>query len=82
MAYRGLWILSEKIAPFKMNAEHVALDFVNTLDDRFAESGPVEKLRSYEHLVRFCRQAGLVGATDAGGWIQVSPCLASGSVDR
>lgn len=66
MAHRGLWILAEKIAAFKLNAEHVALDFVNTLDDRFAAGGPVEKLRSYEHLIRFCRQAGLLTAGEAG----------------
>src|ERR1700738_882844 len=66
MAHRGLWILAEKIAVFKLNAEHVALDFVNTLDDRFAAGGPVEKLRSYEHLIRFCRQAGVLTAGEAG----------------
>ena len=46
--------------PFKLNAEHVALDFVNTLDDRYAPSGPRELLPSYADLIRFCRQAGIL----------------------
>jgi predicted RNA-binding Zn ribbon-like protein len=46
--------------PFKLNAEHVALDFVNTLDDRYTPGGPRELLPSYADLLRFCRQAGLL----------------------
>ena len=51
--------------PFKLNAEHVALDFVNTLDDRYAPGGPRELLPSYADLIRFCRQAGLVTQAEA-----------------
>ena len=51
--------------PFKLNAEHVALDFVNTLDDRYAPRGPRELLPSYAELIRFCRQAGLVTQAEA-----------------
>jgi predicted RNA-binding Zn ribbon-like protein len=47
-------------SPFKLNAEHVALDFVNTLDDRYTPGGPRELLPSYADLIRFCRQAGIV----------------------
>jgi predicted RNA-binding Zn ribbon-like protein len=52
--------LPEKFLPFKLNAEHVALDFVNTLDDRFASSGPQELIFGYADLLRFCRQAGIL----------------------
>jgi predicted RNA-binding Zn ribbon-like protein len=36
------------------------LDFINTLDNRFAPSGPVELLNSFEDLVRFAVQAELM----------------------
>jgi predicted RNA-binding Zn ribbon-like protein len=50
---------------FKLNAEHVALDFVNTLDDRYAPGGPRELLPSYAELIRFCRQAGILTHSEA-----------------
>jgi predicted RNA-binding Zn ribbon-like protein len=50
---------------FKLNAEHVALDFVNTLDDRYASGGPRELLSSYADLIRFCRQAGILTHAEA-----------------
>ena len=43
--------------PFELIAGHAALDFVNTLDDRFAEGGPAERLAGYDDLSRFVRQA-------------------------
>ncbi|HEY2002028.1 MAG TPA: ABATE domain-containing protein [Acidobacteriaceae bacterium] len=52
-------------SPFKLNAEHVALDFVNTLDDRYTPGGPREVLPSYADLIRFCRQAGMVTHAEA-----------------
>jgi predicted RNA-binding Zn ribbon-like protein len=52
-------------SPFKLNAEHVALDFVNTLDDRYTPGGPRELLPSYADLIRFCRQAGMVTHAEA-----------------
>jgi predicted RNA-binding Zn ribbon-like protein len=54
-----------KKAPFKLNAEHVALDFVNTLDDRYAPGGPRELLPTYADLLRFCRQAGILTHAEA-----------------
>ena len=39
-----------------------SLDFVNTLDNRFVASGPVELLYGYEDLLRFVEQAGIVDA--------------------
>lgn len=52
--------MPEKSPPFKLSAEHVALDFVNTLDDRYAPTGPRELIPSYADLLRFCRQAGIL----------------------
>jgi predicted RNA-binding Zn ribbon-like protein len=46
--------------PFELVAGHVALDLVNTLDDRFSETGPEELLASYEDLLRFATQSELL----------------------
>ena len=54
-----------KKVPFKLNAEHVALDFVNTLDDRYTAGGPRELLPTYADLIRFCRQTGLLTQVEA-----------------
>jgi predicted RNA-binding Zn ribbon-like protein len=50
----------QKKSLFKLNAENAALDFVNTLDDRFARSGPRELLTGYADLLQFCEQAGIL----------------------
>jgi predicted RNA-binding Zn ribbon-like protein len=46
--------------PFELLAGHVALDLVNTLDNRFSESGPAELLVNYGDLLRFSTQSGLL----------------------
>jgi predicted RNA-binding Zn ribbon-like protein len=46
--------------PFQLNAGHPALDFVNTLDNRFSDTGPVELLARYADLLSFVRQAHLI----------------------
>jgi predicted RNA-binding Zn ribbon-like protein len=46
--------------PFELVAGHVALDLVNTLDNRFLESGPEELLASYDDLLRFASQSELL----------------------
>ncbi|AXC13515.1 hypothetical protein ACPOL_4240 [Acidisarcina polymorpha] len=43
-------------------AGNTALDLVNTLDNRFHEGGPDELLESYDDLLRFVQQAGLLTA--------------------
>jgi predicted RNA-binding Zn ribbon-like protein len=48
---------------YQIIAGHPALDFVNTLDNRFAEGGPRELVNSYTDLLSFSRQAGLLDAT-------------------
>jgi predicted RNA-binding Zn ribbon-like protein len=42
---------------FQLVAGHPALDFINTMDWRFRESGPEELLQSYNHLLRFIEQS-------------------------
>jgi predicted RNA-binding Zn ribbon-like protein len=48
------------VAQFQLVAGNPALDLVNTLDYRFRASGPDELLQSYDDLLRFVRQAGLL----------------------
>jgi predicted RNA-binding Zn ribbon-like protein len=50
---------------FELIAGSVALDLVNTLDNRFRESGPEELLNTYGDLCRFAGQAGLLNSTAA-----------------
>ena len=45
---------------FELVAGNPALDFVNTLDWRFRESGPEELIHDYDHLLRFATQSGLL----------------------
>jgi predicted RNA-binding Zn ribbon-like protein len=52
-------------AAFELNGGHPALDFVNTLDNRFREDGPVELLGSYDDLLRFLQQTNLLNAPQA-----------------
>src|ERR1017187_4066413 len=51
--------------PFELVAGHVALDLVNTLDNRFTENGPNELLASYDDLLRFASQSGLLTGSQA-----------------
>jgi predicted RNA-binding Zn ribbon-like protein len=46
--------------PFELVAGHVALDLVNTLNNRFSETGPEELLASYDDVLRFTAQSGLL----------------------
>jgi predicted RNA-binding Zn ribbon-like protein len=56
-----LEVSQEKVAnDFELVAGHPALDFVNTLDWRFRESGPEELIHDYDHLLRFATQSGLL----------------------
>jgi len=48
--------------PFQLLASHPALDFVNTLDNRFVDSGPVELMPRYADLLAFVEQSALVAA--------------------
>jgi predicted RNA-binding Zn ribbon-like protein len=50
---------------YQLLAGHPALDFVNTLDNRFSEEGPRELMNSYTDLLSFSRQAGLLDQDQA-----------------
>lgn len=49
-------------ARFQLFAAHPALDFVNTLDDRFLATGPSELLPEYADLLGFMEQAAVLNA--------------------
>jgi predicted RNA-binding Zn ribbon-like protein len=50
---------------FQLVAAHPALDFINTLDWRFRESGPEELLQTYSDLVHFAEQSNLLAPKQA-----------------
>jgi len=46
---------------FDLCGGHPALDLVNSLDNRFRDDGPNERLASYADLLRFLEESGLLG---------------------
>lgn len=54
-------------APFELIASHLALDFVNTLDDRFEVEGRKELLPRYAELLAFMEQSRALDARDLKG---------------
>ena len=50
------------VKEFQLLAGNTTLDLVNTLDNRFRESGPDELLGTYDDLLRFVQQTGLLTA--------------------
>jgi predicted RNA-binding Zn ribbon-like protein len=50
---------------FELCAGHPALDFVNSLDNRFRAAGPTELLSDYAALLEFTRAAGLLDEREA-----------------
>jgi predicted RNA-binding Zn ribbon-like protein len=57
-------------AQFELIAENSALDFINTLDNRFTE--PKELLGSYADLVRFGEDSGILTLSDADDLLERS----------
>lgn len=53
-----------QMTPFQLVGGHVALDFVNTLDWRFRSTGPEELINSYDDLLRFTEQCGLLNRAE------------------
>jgi hypothetical protein len=47
-------------APFELFGGHPALDFANTLDDRYVPGGPVDRVPTYERLLAFVEEVGLL----------------------
>lgn len=64
----GLPVIISSTRKFQLLARHPALDFVNTLDWRFRESGPEELLETYTDLVQFAVQSTLVSSAQAN-WL-------------
>jgi predicted RNA-binding Zn ribbon-like protein len=56
---------SGKAAAFDRCGGHPALDFVNSLDNRFGGKDPVEGLDNYADLLRFTRETGILDAVHA-----------------
>jgi predicted RNA-binding Zn ribbon-like protein len=56
---------------FQLLAGNVCLDFINTLDNRFT-SQPIELLKDFRDLIRFCEQSGVLSHADAARWIERS----------
>ncbi len=56
----------EKHSLFDLSGGYPALDFVNSLDNRFDASGPVELLADYADLLRFTEQTALLEPRQAG----------------
>ena len=52
----------QSLKEFQLLAGNTALDLVNTLDNRLRESGPDELLLSYDDLLHFVQQSGLLTA--------------------
>lgn len=57
---------------FTLSGDHVALDFVNTLDDRFSPDGATEKLTSYGDLLSFAVQVEVLTAAEASALSRVA----------
>jgi predicted RNA-binding Zn ribbon-like protein len=51
-------------SPFQLVGGHPALDFVNTLDWRFRSSGPQELMNTYDDLLRFTKECGLLNDSE------------------
>lgn len=68
-----------KPGAFDLCGGQPVLDFVNTLDNRFDSRGSIEGLQSYEDLLRFTRQTGLL---DPAQILQVERTAASAEVMR
>ena len=60
-------------ALFKLCGGHAALDFVNSLDDRFGAAGPVERLADYRTLLRFVVATGLLDSGRARRLARLAP---------
>lgn len=68
--------------PFDLCGGHLALDFANTVGSRHTDA-PIEHLTSYERLLAFARQTGIVEEARAlalAGWARAEPKRAAAVV--
>lgn len=66
--------------PFNLCGGHAALDFVNSLDNRFGDRGPLERLGGYAALLRFVIDTRLLDARRARRLARVAPGAAQRAV--
>jgi predicted RNA-binding Zn ribbon-like protein len=59
--YENFMLGTENPRRFELHGGHPALDFVNSLDNRFGAKGPTELLTDYADLLGFMEQTGLLG---------------------
>lgn len=52
-------------SPFELVAGHVALDFANTLDNRYMADRTVNLIPTYQDFLRFCEQSAIIGPSQA-----------------
>ncbi|HVN03613.1 MAG TPA: ABATE domain-containing protein [Bryobacteraceae bacterium] len=64
-------------APFQLVAGHVALDFVNTLDNRYDPERRIDLLPSYARFIAFVRQSGILTAPQARRLVRAAPPAAA-----
>jgi predicted RNA-binding Zn ribbon-like protein len=69
-------------APFDLCGGHPALDFVNSLDDRFDPVGPKELLTDYGVLLRFAGETGLLNLPQGRGLARAVSTAAASRVLR
>jgi predicted RNA-binding Zn ribbon-like protein len=65
---------------FELIGGNPALDFVNTLDWRFRDTGSEELINNYADVVRFLEQSGMIGAGDARRILRGAPENKAGKV--
>jgi predicted RNA-binding Zn ribbon-like protein len=65
---------------FNLCGGHAALDFVNSLDDRFGTGRPVERLTDFRALLRFAQETHLLAARRVRRLAQVAPGAAERAV--
>lgn len=70
------------LVPFELCGGHPALDFVNSLDNRFDPAGPNELLTDYASLLRFAGEAGLLTLQQVRELSRVVSTAAAGKVMR
>ena len=67
---------------FSLCGGHAALDFVNSLDNRFGTALPLERLTDYGALLRFAVESGVLDARRARHLAQVAPAAAERALRR
>ncbi len=68
---------------FQLVAGHLALDFANTLDNRYDPERRIELLLSYERFLQFVRQSGVITRQEAAKLLtRTKPAQAARALER